>query len=131
LVTSVRSEENSAGEIPVASSGRACVGLWEWDLTTNQFYFSFEYRRQLGIGQAEPIDGLSDLEARLHPGDRERVKKGLRKFLTSGEPSYEAQYRLRSNDNTYHWMRLRAELIHDANGRPCRVIGYQLRALRE
>ena len=118
--------ENSAGELPFASSGPAHVGVWEWDLTTNQFYPSYEFRRQLGNGETEHINGLSDVESRLHPGDRERVKKSLRKFLTSGEPSYEAQYRLRSSDNTYHWMRLGAELLNDPNGRPRRILGYQL-----
>jgi PAS domain S-box-containing protein len=117
--------ENGSAEVPLPSSEPARVGLWEWDLKTKQFYCSFEFRRQLGVGETEPIAGLSDLEARLHPGDQERVKKSLHKFLTSGEPSYEMQYRLPSNDNTFHWMRLQAELIHDQSGQPSRIIGYQ------
>jgi PAS domain S-box-containing protein len=118
-------DENGAGESPVAPSGPVQVSLWEWDLRTNQFYSSVEFRRQLGTGEAALNSGLSDLEARLHPRDRERVKESLSRFLTSAEPCYEAQYRLRSKDDTYHWMRLRAELIHDPNGRPCRIVGYQ------
>jgi hypothetical protein len=42
---------------------------------TNQVYFSPECRRQLGVGEAELTDGLSEWEARLHPEDRERVTK--------------------------------------------------------
>jgi hypothetical protein len=33
------------------------IALWEWDLTTNEVYFSPEYRRQLSAGEAELTNG--------------------------------------------------------------------------
>ncbi|MBV8225309.1 MAG: PAS domain S-box protein, partial [Verrucomicrobia bacterium] len=104
----------------------AQVALWEWDLTTNEVYFSPEYRRQLGVEAAELTNELSQWESRLHPDDRERVTQGLRAFLTGLGPCYEAEYRLLQKDNSYRWMLVRAEVICDPHGRPARILGYQL-----
>jgi hypothetical protein len=65
----IPSEEGNALPVPSAPGQ---VTLWEWDLTTNQFYFHPEHRSQLGVG-AEFEHGLTDWESRLHPQDRERV----------------------------------------------------------
>jgi PAS domain S-box-containing protein len=119
-------ERNSSVQAAAVASPRAQVALWEWDLTKNQAHFSPEFLRQLGSGPTELINGLSEWESRLHPEDRERVMQGLRAYLTNPGACYEAEYRLPHEDNTYRWMLLRAEVIRDPQGRPCRILGYQL-----
>ena len=114
---------NRAAQVPDVPSALA---LWEWDLTTNQVYFSPEYRRQLGAGEGELTNGLSEWETRLHPEDRERVTQGLRSYLANPGPCYEAGYRLRYKDTAYRWMLMRAEVVRDSQSQPCRMLGYQL-----
>jgi len=114
---------NRAAQVPDVPS---VLALWEWDLTTNQVYFSPEYRCQLGAGEEEPTNGLSEWETRLHPEDRERVTQGLRSYLANPGPCYEAGYRLRYKDTAYRWMLMRAEVVRDSQNRPCRMLGYQL-----
>ena len=114
---------NRAAQVPDVPS---VLALWEWDLTTNQVYFSPEYRRQLGAGEGELTNGLSEWETRLHPEDRERVTQGLRSYLANPGPCYEAAYRLRYKDTAYRWMLMRAEVVRDSQNRPCRMLGYQL-----
>ena len=114
---------NRAAQVPDVPSALA---LWEWDLTTNQVYFSPEYRRQLGAGEGELTNGLSEWETRLHPEDRERVTQGLRSYLANPGPCYEAAYRLRYKDTAYRWMLMRAEVVRDSQSQPCRMLGYQL-----
>ena len=100
----ILTDRNSAAQVPEAPSAQtfqnpgsqllaAHVAVWEWDLTTNQVYFSPEYRRQLGVVEAELSNGLSEWEARLHPEDRERVTQGLRLYLANPELCYEAVFR--------------------------------------
>jgi len=101
------------------------VGLWEWDLATNQVYFSPEHKRQLGRAGAALQEDFGEWESRLHPEDHERVMHGLRACLAEPGPGYEAEYRLRRKDGTYRWMLARAELVRDAAGRPCRLLGCQ------
>ena len=100
----VLTDRNSAAQVPEAPSAQtlknpgsqlmaAHVAIWEWDLTTNQIYFSPEYRRQLDAGEAESTNGLSVWEAHLHSEDRERVTQGLRLYLANPELCYEAVFR--------------------------------------
>ena len=118
-------DQKSAVQVPAVPAAGAQIAVWEWDLTTNQVYLSPEYRRQLGIGDAELTNGLSEWEIRLHPEDRERVMQGLQAYLASPAPYYEAEYRLQQAD-TYRWMLVHAQVVRDPRGQPCRILGYHL-----
>ena len=119
-------DRKSVVQVPVVPLAGPEIAVWEWDLATNQVYLSREFRRQLGIEEAEIANGLRELETRLHPEDRERVMQGLRAYLVNPASYYEAEYRLRHIDTTYHWMLMQAQLVRDPRGQPCRIIGYQL-----
>ena len=119
-------DRKSVVQVPVVPLAGPEIAVWEWDLATNQVYLSSEFRRQLGIEEAEIASGLRELETRLHPEDRERVMQGLRAYLVNPASYYEAEYRLRHIDTTYHWMLMQAQLVRDPRGQPCRIIGYQL-----
>jgi PAS domain S-box-containing protein len=52
----------------------------------------------------------------VHPDDVERTKAGWMQSVQSGG-SYEAEYRMRSKDGSYHWFRSRAVPIRDPEGK--------------
>ncbi|HEY0793425.1 MAG TPA: PAS domain-containing protein [Chthoniobacterales bacterium] len=104
----------------------AGVGLWDWDLRTGALYFSPEYKRQLGCGEEELKEACDEWERRLHPDDRERITQRLEAYLAKPWPDYEAEYRLRHQDGSYRWMLTRAELVYDAQGTPCHMLGCHL-----
>lgn len=102
------------------------TGLFECDLITGAVNFSPGYKRQLGYENEEFANDLRELERRLHPEDRQRVTQSLHTYLADPGPFYQSQYRVRHKDGDYRWMLVRAELIRDVNGHPCRVLGCQL-----
>jgi PAS domain S-box-containing protein len=102
------------------------TGLFDYDLLTGAVHFSPGYKRQLGHQDEEFADDLRELEIRLHPEDHERATQSLSTYLADPGPFYQSQYRVRHKDGQYRWMLVRAELIRDVNGRPCRVLGCQL-----
>jgi PAS domain S-box-containing protein len=102
------------------------LGLWEYDLRTGEVYFSPRYKRQLGYREEEIGNDFHELEIRLHPEDRERVRQSLQAYLANPKPFYEVQYRLRHKDGAYRWMLGRAEVHCDIGDRPIRVLGCQL-----
>jgi PAS domain S-box-containing protein len=102
------------------------MGLFECDLITCAVNFSPGYKRQLGYEDEEFANDLREMEIRLHPEDHERVTQGLHAYLADPRPFYQSQYRVRHKDGEYRWMLVRAELIRDVSGRPCRVLGCQL-----
>ena len=42
-------------------------GLWDWDMVTNQVFYSQRYKHMLGMGANDVSDTLGVFETRLHP----------------------------------------------------------------
>ncbi len=99
------------------------VGLWEWDVGTNSVRFSREWKRQLGYGEDEIDDDISEWRKRLHPDDEARVTAVLEEFLTSPEGEYISEQRLQHRDGSYRWILAQGCVVLDASGRPARMLG--------
>lgn len=99
------------------------VGLWDWDILTNQVYHSPEWKRQLGYEADELVDSCPEWESRLHPDDRERVVSVVRRFLENPQLGYQNEFRLRHKDGSYRWIAAQGALSCDEQGRPVRMLG--------
>ncbi len=99
------------------------VGLWDWDIATNTFHFSPEWKSQLGYAANELSSSFGEWENRLHPADRERTTVKLQDFLAGEGRTYTAEFRLRHRDGSYRWIYTRAQVFRDAAGRPIRMLG--------
>ncbi|WP_308238423.1 PAS domain-containing protein [Phenylobacterium sp. J367] len=64
-------------------------------------------------------DGIWDS---IHEEDREAVRKAWEADLGAGG-SYRPEYRMARDDGKVVWARSAARLIHDADGRPVRLVG--------
>jgi PAS domain S-box-containing protein len=117
-------QEDNARQDPAIQTSD--TGLFDYDLITGAVNFSPGYKRQLGYQDEEFANDLRELEIRLHPEDHERATQSFHTYLADPGPFYQSQYRVRHKDGQYRWMLVRAELIRDVNGRPCRVLGCQL-----
>lgn len=104
----------------------ANVGLWEWDLRTNQVYFSPEWKRQIGYADHEISNDINEWQSRLHPDDRDRAVETVYRFATDPWPDYNEEFRLRHKDGSYRWILVQASLLLDEQGRPSRMLGSHL-----
>lgn len=104
----------------------ANVGLWEWDLATNQVYFSPEWKRQIGYADHEISNDINEWQSRLHPDDRDRTVEMVHRFATNPWPDYNSEFRLRHKDGSYRWILVQASLLLDEQGRPSRMLGSHL-----
>jgi PAS domain S-box-containing protein len=107
-------------EVAVRGSGD---GIWDWDLETNQVYFSPHWKGQLGYADDELPNAYQEWESRLHPEDRERTLAILRDYLEGRRPSYEPEFRLRHKDGSYRWILARAAALRCPDGTPYRLAG--------
>jgi PAS domain S-box-containing protein len=98
-------------------------GLWDWDLSQKEIYFSPAWKRMLGFEDDEAANRFDEWRDRLHPDDREGAVARLRRYLEGTDLDYEQEYRLRHKDGTYRWILSRGVALHDASGRPCRMAG--------
>ena len=98
------------------------IGLWDWDLRTNEVLFSREWKSQLGYAEEEISNRLEEWESRLHPGDRNRAIETVRAFLQKPGPNYEIQFRLRHKDGSYRWILARAAVLGGPDGHVYRML---------
>jgi PAS domain S-box-containing protein len=97
-------------------------GLWDWNLLTNEEYFSPRFKEMLGLKDDDLPGHNSAFLNRLHPEDRAEVDEATRQHLESGR-RYQVEFRLRHADGSYRWMVSRGEAVCDTTGRPVRMVG--------
>jgi PAS domain S-box-containing protein len=99
------------------------IGLWDWDLSTDEVYFSPEWKKQLGYEDHEIKNDYLDWETRLHPEDFERMKAYVQSYLHSPSSSFRNEFRMKHKDGSYRWILATAALNYDATGKPVRLMG--------
>ena len=99
------------------------IGLWDWDLRTNDVFLSPEWKRQLGYEDHEIPNRYEEWESRLHPEDRHHTLATLKAYHARPSSDYEVEFRLRHKDGSYRWILGRAAMIFDSDGRPTRMLG--------
>ncbi len=113
-----RSEER----FRLAMSG-ATDGLWDWDLKTQEMYYSPRWKSMLGYSDHELENNMGTWERLLHPDDRASSAAFIKDFLEGYAGKFELEFRLRHKDGSYRDILSRAFLVHDDDGRPARLAG--------
>ncbi len=99
-------------------------GLWDWDASTNQVYFSKQWKAMLGYAEDEIGSALSEWESRVHPDDLAAVQEEIRRHFAGETTAYRSEYRLRGKDGAYRWILDRGQIVsHLPDGKPLRMIG--------
>lgn len=100
-------------------------GIWDWDIVTNEVFFSPGWKKMLGFADHEIANHFDEWVDRLHPDDHERAMATVQACLDGHLSVYELEHRLRHKDGTYRWMRTCATLLRDIAGTAHRMVGSQ------
>ncbi|XHX75926.1 MAG: PAS domain S-box protein [Stenomitos frigidus ULC029] len=99
-------------------------GIWDWDITTNEIYYSPQYFQMLGYAAAELPQLISTWENLVHPEDMVWVKELLAGHLHDRSVLYKFDYRLRTKTGEWKWIADYGKVMTwDENGQPLRMIG--------
>ena len=99
------------------------VGVWDWDLETNEIYIDPRLKAILGYKDHEIRNHLDDWGRFVHPDDVEQVMAKANAHLEGLTPHYEVVHRMIRKDDSVCWFLARGTAMRDADGRPYRVVG--------
>ncbi len=98
-------------------------GLWDWNIRTNQIYFSLRWKEILGFHDVEFPNEVLEWETRIHLDDREQVFAKIDAHLRGDSPNFQYEYRMLHKDGSYRWVLARGLALRDPSGHPYRMAG--------
>jgi len=104
----------------------ADVGLWDWDLATNQVVFSAEWKGQLGCTDDEILNRYEDWESRVHPDDLPSALARVKHAIEQCTTDYLSEFRMRHKDGSWRWILALGSVIAGADGTPARMLGVHI-----
>ncbi|WP_419763753.1 MAG: PAS domain-containing protein [Arcobacter sp.] len=99
-------------------------GLWDWDLVTNEVYFSKRWKAMLGYEVDELENALETWEKLVNPEDLEKAQLDITNNHKGITNRYENIHRLKHKDGHWVWILDRGKTFYDKNGNPKRMLGF-------
>ena len=93
-------------------------GLWDWNLETDEVYYSPRWKAMLGYAPEELIDRLTTWAALVHPDEKEATLARVDAYLAGELPRFECEFRMRHKDGRWVHVLSRAVLARDCRGAP-------------
>lgn len=102
------------------------VGVWDWNVESGQTYWS----ESMWTIYGEPSTSINPDEefwsSRLHPDDRDRVKRHLKKVVDSDKNEFRDEFRIIVSDGSVRWIQSDAMIERDHLSRALRVYGVNI-----
>ncbi len=98
-------------------------GIWDWNLVTNEVYFSPQYKQMLGFEDHEMASDFSEWESKIHPEDLPIAQQKVEEYLSGASDTYEYEFRMQHKEGHYLWIVTRGATVKDSSGKPVRFAG--------
>jgi PAS domain S-box-containing protein len=112
-----------AEERYVLASVAGRVGVWDWDLKTDDMYVDPELKGLLGYEDHEIRNHIDDWGSKVHPDDVDLVMAEATKHLDGVTERYEVEHRMLHKDGSIRWFLARGTALRDDEGQPFRMAG--------
>lgn len=98
-------------------------GVYDWNLQSNEIYYSPRWKRMLGYEDHELPNEFSTWESLIDEKDRERSGEMLNDYINGRRDNFHIEFKMRHKDG--HWVDIlsRAFLVRDAQGNAIRTVG--------
>ncbi|MHC4457991.1 MAG: PAS domain S-box protein [Planctomycetota bacterium] len=101
----------------------ARVGVWDWNVQTNEFHLDPNVKAILGYSDGEIPNNLEVWSTYVHPDDKQPVMEAFQDHIDGKTPEFVYEHRMLHKDGSIRWIMARGTAIRDAQGNPVRVVG--------
>jgi PAS domain S-box-containing protein len=99
-------------------------GLWDWNIETNQVFYSRQWKSMLGYNEEEIGDTLGEWDKLVHPEDKERIYDQIEKHFRGESTIFESEQRILCKNGSYKFILARGKVVSwKEGGKPTRIIG--------
>lgn len=98
-------------------------GIWDWDLRTDQVWFSPQWKAQLGYGDEEILNRFDSWTDLVFEEDRLKVMDEIERHFRGETERFEMIQRMRHKDGHAVFILARAEAVRDEKGQAIRLVG--------
>lgn len=98
-------------------------GVYDWQLSTDEMYFSPGYKKMLGYGDEDIQNEFSELRRLTHPEDLDSALKKLMDLAEGRISQYRDNIRMKHKEG--HWVHIlsRANVVRNEENEPIRIVG--------
>lgn len=98
-------------------------GVWDWNLQTNDVFFSKTWKEMFGYVESDVITN-PDWVRMMHPDDVEFVQSTLGDYFAGKIPPPTLEFRLRCKGGGWKWVMGRGNIVsYTGAGQPLRMVG--------
>jgi len=98
--------------------------LWDWDLESDEVYYSLQWKSMLGYEKDELADNLNTWVSLIHPNDKSLVLEKVQAYVDGQSDSFEVEVRMRHKDGHEVFVLCRVILvIRESDSKAVRIIG--------
>jgi PAS domain S-box-containing protein len=99
-------------------------GLWDWDLITNDVYYSPRWKSMLGYEEHEVENNLDSWKSLVHLDDKDDVLKKVKNYIEDQSLDFEIEMRMHHKDGSEVNVLSRAYLVkRESDNKAIRLIG--------
>jgi PAS domain S-box-containing protein len=113
-----------SNRIDVALNRGAC-GLWDWNITNGQVYWSDSMYDLLGLTRYDEFMAITSINDLMHPDDA-NLFEFAENLARSNKQAVDQEFRARHANGSWVWLRARAEIVHEPSNNSKHLIGIAL-----
>ncbi|MBN3908848.1 MAG: PAS domain-containing protein [Nostoc sp. NMS1] len=97
------------------------LGMWFWDITTNELVWTEKCKELFGLAPEVEMDYELFLNC-IHPEDRQGLNEAIARCFQE-KVEYDIEYRSLWSDGSIHWIAAKGRVFYNADDQPVRMMG--------
>ena len=101
-------------------------GIWDWNLLTNEVYFSPRWKEMIGYEDEELENRLETWKDHIHPDDVEKTLSDVEISQTGKMKYFKSVFRFKHKNGQWLWIKASGTTLFNEAGEAIRMIGSPL-----